>query len=164
MIFMIFSFFGYYVYKEETNSIFTLNLEPINGLVTFVLFCVCINALISYPIQILAAFDIAEQHPFFKIGTNRMKKLKSVVMRSLVILTVTGVALLIPDFTVFLDISGSLGAGIIGFILPPLLYNAQFKDTITPVRKWGNYGIFTFGVIGIIISLVNSILNIAKGE
>ena len=59
-IFMIFSTFGYYVYKDETNPIFTLNFEPINGLVTFVLFCVCINAFFSYPIQILAAFDIAE--------------------------------------------------------------------------------------------------------
>ena len=48
--FMVFSTFAYMVYKSETNSIFTLNLEPINGLVSFVLFCVCINALISYPI------------------------------------------------------------------------------------------------------------------
>ena len=59
-LFMIFSTFGYVVYKDETNPIFTLNLQPINGLVTFILFCVCMNAFVSYPVQILAAFDIAE--------------------------------------------------------------------------------------------------------
>ena len=52
-----------------------------------------------------------------------MKKMKSVTMRSLVICVVTGIALIIPDFTVFLDIAGALGAGVIAFILPPLLYN-----------------------------------------
>ena len=59
-LFMVFSTFGYVVYKGETNPIFTLNLQPINGLVTFILFCVCMNAFVSYPVQILAAFDIAE--------------------------------------------------------------------------------------------------------
>ena len=59
-LFMVFSTFAYVVYRDETNSIFTLNLVPIDGLVTFVLFCVCLNALLSYPLQILAAFDIAE--------------------------------------------------------------------------------------------------------
>ena len=67
--FMVFSTFAYIVYRGDTNPIFTLNLVPINGLVSFVLFCVCINALISYPIQILAAFDIGEQLAFFKTGT-----------------------------------------------------------------------------------------------
>lgn len=122
-IFMVFATFAYYVYKDETLPIFTLNLVPINGLVTFVLFCVCINAFVSYPVQILAAFDIGEQHPFFKTGTKGMKKLKSVVFRSLVIFGVTGIALLIPDFTTFCDIAGALGAGVIAFILPPLMYN-----------------------------------------
>ena len=52
-------------------------------------------------------------------------------MRTLVIFAVTGIALIIPNFTVFLDIAGALGAGVIAFILPPLLYNAQFKNTIS---------------------------------
>ena len=59
-LFMVFATFAYDVYRDETNPIFTLNLVPINGLVTFVLFCVCTNALLSYPLQILAAFDIVE--------------------------------------------------------------------------------------------------------
>ena len=118
---MIFSTVAYLVYREDCNPIFVLSLNPVNGYITFIYFCVCINAFISYPVNILAVFDIAEQHRFFREGSHT--KLKKVTMRSLVILVVTGVALIIPDFTTFLDISGSLGAGVIAFVLPPLLYN-----------------------------------------
>ena len=59
-IFMFFATFAYVVYRDETEPIFTMSLVPINGLITFVLFCVCVNAFVSYPIQILAAFDIGE--------------------------------------------------------------------------------------------------------
>ena len=59
-LFMVFATLAYYVYREDCNSIFVLNLQPINGYVTFIFFCVCINCFISYPVQILAAFDIAE--------------------------------------------------------------------------------------------------------
>ena len=121
---MVFSMVAYATYKGDCNSIFVLNLSPINTYVTCVYVFVCINALVSYPLQILAAFDIAEQHRYFKTGNHT--KVKKIAMRSLVIIFVTGVALIIPDFTTFLDIAGSLGAGVIAFILPPLLYNEQF--------------------------------------
>ena len=52
-----------------------------------------------------------------------MKKIKSVVMRSVVIMLVTCVALIIPDFTTFLDIMGAIAAGAVAFVFPPLLYN-----------------------------------------
>ena len=125
---MIFAVVAYVTYKDTCNSIFVLNMVPINGYVTFIFACVCINCFISYPIQILAAFDIAEQHRFFKVGSRL--KLKKIMFRSFVIVCVTLVALIIPDFTVFLDIAGALGAGVIAFILPPLLFNEEFKDSV----------------------------------
>ena len=50
IIFGVFSLSAYYVFRSETSTIFTLSLYPINGLVTFVIACVCINAFISYPV------------------------------------------------------------------------------------------------------------------
>merc|ERR1711981_736283 len=116
-LFMVFSIVGYATYKQDCNSIFVLNFQPINWYVTLVYLLVCINCFISYPVQILAAFDIAEQHPFFKVGER--VKMKKIIMRTIVIFCITGIALIIPDFTVFLDIAGALGAGVIAFILPP---------------------------------------------
>ena len=59
-LFMIFATTAYVTYKDDCDPIFVLSLKPVNGFVTFIYFCVCINAFISYPVQILAAFDIAE--------------------------------------------------------------------------------------------------------
>jgi amino acid permease len=85
-------------------------------------------------------------------------------MRSCVIVFVTGIALIIPDFTVFLDIAGSLGASVIAFVLPPLLYNVEFSESITPCTRWSNYAIVVFGVAGGTLSIVNSCIAIANGD
>ena len=89
-----------------------------------------------------------------------MKKVKSVIFRSIIICSVTAIALIIPDFTTFIDIVGALGAGTLAFILPPLLYNAQFKATITTAKKMSNFAIVIFGLGGITLSVVTSIVNI----
>ena len=78
-----------------------------------------------YPVQILAAFDIIEQNDVFRSG--RRRKLKVVVMRSTIIVLITIVALIIPDFAVFLNIVGAICCTIVAFVLPPILYNMQFK-------------------------------------
>ena len=49
-MFMVFGILAYSVYKDQCNSIFVLNLQPVNGFVTFVYTCVCINCFISYPV------------------------------------------------------------------------------------------------------------------
>ena len=161
-LFMVFAIVAYATYKGDCNSIFVLNMQPITWYVTFVYFCVCINCFISYPVQILAAFDIAEQHPFFKVGERI--KIKKIVMRSFVIFCITGIALIIPDFTVFLDIAGALGAGVIAFILPPLLYNKEFEDTVPNWKRYTNWAICVFGVVGCTLSIVASIQSVINGE
>ena len=103
----------------------------------------------------MAAFDIAEQHPFFKVGERT--KLKKIAMRTFVMICITCIALIIPDFTVFLDIAGALGAGVIAFILPPLLFNKEFEDTVSNWKKYSNWVICIFGVVGCTLSIVASI-------
>ena len=159
---MVFAMLAYVTYKDDCNSIFVLNFQPINGLVTTIYACVCINCFISYPVQILAAFDIAEQHQFFKVGERL--KLKKVMFRSMVIICITGIAMIIPDFTCFLDIAGSLGAGVIAFILPPLLFNEEFKDTVEPWKKYSNWAIVVFGVVGSVLSIYTAIKSIIDGD
>jgi amino acid permease len=85
----------------------------------------------SYPVQILCAFDILEQKKFFKTGTNCQKKAKIIVGRSLIIMMITGLAMLIPNFTDFMNILGSFCGALIAFILPSWLYNIEFKATIS---------------------------------
>jgi hypothetical protein len=48
--------------------------------------------------------------------------IKVITERVLIILVVTLAAIIIPRFVDFLNISGSIGAASLGFILPPLYY------------------------------------------
>lgn len=67
-LFIVFSTICYYVYREQSTPIFTMALVPVNTLVGFILTCVCINALTSYPVQMLAAFKIIENIEFFNLN------------------------------------------------------------------------------------------------
>ena len=66
ILFVIFSTICYYVYREHAQPIFTTSLTPFNSLVFFILCCVCINAITSYPVQMLAAFKIIENSDYYR--------------------------------------------------------------------------------------------------
>ena len=58
-IFNINALIAYFTFKASMESILTETFA-INGFTTFMTVCVCFNALISYPVQALCAFDIME--------------------------------------------------------------------------------------------------------
>jgi amino acid permease len=116
-IFMIFSSVSYYAFRDNTMPIFTMTF-PLNGYMIFMRFCACINALCSYPLQIIAAFAIIEKHSYFTSGRQTNIKAKKIVVRSVIMSCITATALIVPNFTDFLNIIGSLSSSIVGFILP----------------------------------------------
>jgi amino acid permease len=153
---MTFASLCYLTYRDQTQDIFTMSL-PVQPFTIFIRICTCFNALCSYPVQILAAFEIYENHEFFKEGTPVKRKVKRVSIRSLIILLITGIALLIPDFTDFLNIAGSIGSAAIAFVLPPILYLIEFKGTLSKPMIGFNYFIILFGVAGAVYSTYFSI-------
>ena len=77
---------------------------------------------------------------------------------------VTGISLLIPNFTDFLNIAGSLGSAMIAFVLPPLLYLIEFKGKLSIVTIVLNWLIIVFGVLGAIYSVYFSVYKIITGK
>jgi amino acid permease len=83
-------------------------------------------------------------------------------VRSLIVWLITGVSLLIPNFTDFLNIAGSVGSAMIAFVLPPLLYLSEFKGQLSLVKIILNWAIIVFGAAGAIYSVyfsINEIVN-----
>lgn len=118
VLFICFACITYSVYREHTQPIFTMSLVPINGMVIFIFVCICINALTSYPVQILAAFAIIEKFildPNDSIGLNVVKR---VTLRALIIIMTTLLCMVVRTFTDFINIAGSLGSVTVAFILP----------------------------------------------
>ena len=71
-------------------------------------------------------------------------------------------AIFIPKFVDFLNISGSLGAASLGFILPPLYYfkaNNGIRNLPKHIAVL-NVFLICFGTFGAIFSLVTSIKNL----
>jgi solute carrier family 36 (proton-coupled amino acid transporter) len=157
VLFMTFATICYVTYRKYTQDIFTMSLLPITLFTIFIRICTCFNALCSYPVQILAAFKIYENHPFFKTGSNLLMKAKKIITRSIIIWIITGVALVIPNFTDFLNIAGSISSAAIAFILPPLLYMVEFKGELSKPIVIINWLIVAFGVSGAIYSTYFSI-------
>ena len=85
---------------------FTQTLQPLNGLVCYILVFLSFNMFISYPAMSLAAFNTVEQMNFLRQG--RYRRLKVIVSRSVIIIIITIVSLSIPNFAVFLNFAGSI--------------------------------------------------------
>ena len=126
------------------------------------------NALTSYPVQILCAFEIIEDLQFFRNEEDSKLKhnIKIYTERVLVIVVITIAAIVIPRFVDFLNISGSLGAAALGFILPPLYYIKSKGGLQNIEGKLVLFNVFLicFGIFGAIYSLYNSIYNLIEGQ
>ena len=72
--------------------------------------------------------------------------------------------MIIPDFTDFLNIAGSIGSAMIAFILPPLIYMRVFKDELSMSVKVINILIICLGVGGGGYSILYSIDKLANGD
>ena len=73
------------------------------------------------------------------------------------IVLATAIALIIPNFTIFINLLGSVGGSILAFMLPPVMYNKEFADTISTSMKVLNYVIVVIGVASCVFSIVTNV-------
>ncbi len=162
-----FSFFAsycYYSYRDvDVKDIFMLNLVPVKEVVVLIILMVSFNAMCSYPLQILAAFEIYEAAEFFKSGSASSNRAKVLLCRTVIVVIVSCIALIVPNFTDFINIAGSLGSTIIGFVIPPLIYLKEFPETKIGHRCFC-YFVIVFGILAGGSSIVFSVIKLAYGE
>lgn len=161
---VIFATTCYFTYKSTISDYVTAGLS-LNSMTIAVTAYFCINALASYPVQILCVFEIFEEAPFFnKIkDSNQIKTLKMIAMRTIVVVLLTFLTSVIPNFIEFLNITGALGSAVLGFILPCILY-IQFHGVNGLPRYVLAFNIFLilFGTFGGVFSIYNSIKKLSQ--
>ncbi|CDW90188.1 UNKNOWN [Stylonychia lemnae] len=163
ILFNIFGLLTYLGYRNETVPVFKMKIGPQDQIILFVILGFCFNSLTSYPIQILTAFLIIERLDVYD-KTRINIQIKKYLIRSLIIVAVTGVCFIVPNFSDFLNISGSLGATFSSFIIPQLLYMKVFKDRLTIYQKIGCFMLIAFGVFASACSLTFTINRLINGE
>jgi amino acid permease len=163
VVFNVNSVLSYFTFGNGVKDFTTLNLVPMNSFAIFIIALFCVNALTSYPIQVLAVFDIIEEHPYFNqpLDTPLRRTIKIQTERSLIILLVTMVCAVIPNFLDFLNITGSIGASSIAFILPAMAFLTVIKER-SRAETFLNVFIIVLGVFGACFSLYISISNMVS--
>lgn len=154
----------YFTYRSLSADYITANLD-INGFTIFLYILFSANAITSYPVQILCAYQIVEDLKFFKKETDSklMKNIKIYTERIAIIVLITLIAIMIPRFVDFLNITGSLGASVLGFVFPSLYYFKCYGiKNLSKGLVVFNIFLITFGVFGAIYSIQNSISNLVN--
>lgn len=116
-----FGVLGYFAFGEDTKDIITTNLGQ--GLLSsLVQIGLCINLFFTFPLMMNPVYEVVER----RLCEGRY----CVWLRWIVVLAVTFVALLVPNFADFLSLVGSSVCIILGFVLPALFHLIVFKDEL----------------------------------
>ncbi|XVF16040.1 hypothetical protein REPUB_Repub09cG0207300 [Reevesia pubescens] len=121
LLYGAFGILGYLAFGEETKDIITTNLGA--GLVsTLVQLGLCINLFLSFPLMMNPVYEVVER----RFCDSRY----CLWLRWVVVLGVSLVALLVPNFADFLSLVGSSVCCTLGFVLPASFHLMVFKDEL----------------------------------
>ncbi|KAL1215517.1 Amino acid transporter AVT3B [Cardamine amara subsp. amara] len=133
-----FGVLGYMAFGDETMDIITANLGA--GVVSSIVqLGLCINLFFTFPIMMNPVFEIMERR--FWSG------MYCAWLRWVLVLAVTLVALLVPNFADFMSLVGSSVCCALGFVLPAYFHLMVFKNEMG-WKQWAlDVGIVLLGII-----------------
>lgn len=121
LLYGAFGILGYMAFGEETKDIITANLGA--GLIsTLVQLGLCVNLFITFPLMMNPVYEVVER----RLCDSRY----CLWLRWVVVLGVSLVALLVPNFADFLSLVGSSVCCALGFVLPAAFHLMVFKKEL----------------------------------
>ncbi|XP_022739508.1 amino acid transporter AVT3C-like [Durio zibethinus] len=121
LLYGAFGFLGYFAFGDETKDIVTTNMG--GGLVsTVVQLGLCINLFFTFPLMMNPVYEVVER----RFCDSRY----CLWLRWVVVLGVSLVALLVPNFADFLSLVGSSVCCALGFVLPASFHLMVFKNEL----------------------------------
>ena len=162
--FIFFGTIGYTGYGADVNpGGITLNLPPGSVWTIITLATLVFSIFTSYPIQMFPVICILEGLIFkknrlissdhFKIGPVRISLFwRKNVVRTLLVIITSLIAISIPYFSLFVSLIGSVGSSTLAFILPCLFHFKLFRATSSKYILLLNSFIVIFGIIASLIS------------
>ncbi|OMP11342.1 Amino acid transporter, transmembrane [Corchorus capsularis] len=151
LLYGAFGILGYFAFGEETKDMITANLGA--GLLsTLVQLGLCINLFFTFPLMMNPVYEVLERR--FCQSTYCLW------LRWAVVLGVSLVALMVPNFADFLSLVGSSVCCALGFVLPASFHFMAFKEEL----GWNGFlldaAIVVLGVIMAISGTWSSLLQI----
>ena len=142
---------GYFAFGDETQGIITTNLGQ-GMLSSLVQIGLCINLFFTFPLMMNPVYEVVER---------RFCDSKYCLwLRWLLVLVVSLVALLIPNFADFLSLVGSSICVILSFVFPALFHFLVFKDELGWRCLVWDGAIVVFGIVIAVTGTWSSLMNI----
>ncbi|CAI9110468.1 OLC1v1010501C1 [Oldenlandia corymbosa var. corymbosa] len=146
-----FGVLGYFAFGEETKDIITTNLG-FGLLSTLVQLGLCINLFFTFPLMMNPVYEVVERR--------FCEARYSLWLRWVIVLAVTLVALLVPNFADFLSLVGSSVCIILGFVLPALFHLIVYKEELGWPELTLDVAIIVFGLVLSVSGTWSSLLEI----
>lgn len=122
LMFGAFGVLGYFAFGDQTKDIITTNLG--RGLLsTLVQVGLCINLFFTLPLMMNPVYEVVER----RFCNSRY----CLWLRWIIMLGVSLVALMVPNFADFLSLVGSSVCVVLGFVLPALFHWLAFKEELS---------------------------------
>ena len=135
---------GYFAFGDETKDIITTNFGQ--GLISILVqLGLCVNLFFTMPLMMNPVYEVVER----RFCDSRF----CLWLRWAMVLVVSLVALLVPNFADFLSLVGSSVCVVLGFVLPALFHLLVFKE------EMGWKGIVLDGcvlVLGVVIAVTGT--------
>ncbi|XP_078448437.1 amino acid transporter AVT3B-like [Wolffia australiana] len=146
-----FGLLGYLAFGEDTMDIITNNLGK--GFVSeLVQICLCVNLFFSFPLMMNPVHEVMER--------SFAGKSFSLWLRWAMVLAVTLVALLVPNFADFLSLVGSAVCCVLGFVLPAWFHLRVFKNEMGLLAAALDSAIITLGLLLAVVGTWSSLSEI----
>ncbi|KAL5545636.1 hypothetical protein UlMin_005323 [Ulmus minor] len=171
LVYVLFGFFGYMAYGDQTKDIVTLNL-PQNWWAITVQIGMCLGLVFTFPIMVHPMNEIIEgtlmKNNWFKIDNNngysysttRLGKLGIYLSRAILVLGMAVLASCLPGFGQFASLVGSTVCALISFVLPAIFHLKICGSSLNLWEKALDYFIFSFGVVFAIYGTYNAIVGV----
>ncbi|XP_020592721.1 amino acid transporter ANTL3-like [Phalaenopsis equestris] len=150
-----FGAFGYAAFGDETSDIITTNLG--HGVIPIaVQIGLCINLFFTLPIMMNPVYEVAER---WACG-----KQFCIWLRWGLVLSVSLVTLLVPNFTDFLSLVGSSVCCILGFVLPAAFHLKVFGSEMSWIAVVSDAAIIVIGVFFTVSGTYSTVMEILFSE
>ena len=98
----------------------------------------------------MPAIDITEKTDCFSAIPNPSAKfpyLKNIIVRTLIVISTGILAMVVPKFGLFINLTGAFACTALAFVLPVLMYTKLFKDEMSTLKKYFHYFVVVFGTL-----------------
>ncbi|XP_031283665.1 amino acid transporter ANT1-like [Pistacia vera] len=171
LVYVLFGFFGYMAYGDQTMDIVTLNL-PHNWSSIVVQMGLCLGLIFTFPIMVHPVHEIVEQKLkkstwFQKLprrasdnSMTNFAKFCIYISRAILVLGLATLASCVPGFGAFVSLVGSTVCALLSFVLPASFHLKLLGSSLSFWRRALDLFILSFGLVFAVYGAYSSIVGV----